>query len=396
MHLHCCAKCRLMLVAGLVLLSLFPVGRTGEAGAEQRSLEETVGQLLLVGFRGTELPEDHWVLEAIRARRLGGVILFDKDLQQPGQPRNIVSPGQLGRLIDRLRAAADYPLLIAVDQEGGRVARLKQEYGFPAAPGHSDLGRSDDLQRTAAAARRIAQTLAAQGINLNLAPVVDLCSNPDNPVIARIGRCFSADPQQVVRHAAAWIEAHHRQGVLTALKHFPGHGSSHSDSHQGFTEITDNWSTAELIPYRQLIENGLADAVMTAHVVNRKLDSRDPATLSGPILQGILRERLGFRGPIISDDLQMGAISRHYPFPDALQKAIDAGVDILLLGNNLSYDERILERTIGTIKTLVADKRLSPARLERSFRRLSAFRERLDPVTGLLSAGLAGRTGSEQ
>lgn len=349
----------------------------GRARAARLTLDETIGQLLMVGFRGTDLPADHWLMKAIRARQVGGVILFDVDLQRPDQPRNIVSRQQLQHLISQLQDAAKGSLLIAVDQEGGQVARLKPEYGFPEFPGHSALGHGDQLQRTITTAAQIATELADLGINLNLAPVVDLCSQPNNPVIARLGRCFSADPDLVTRHAAAWIEQHHQHGILTAVKHFPGHGSSRSDSHRGFTDVSTTWSRDELIPYRNLIRSGLADVVMTAHVFNHHQDPIHPATLSKPILQGLLRNELGFAGPIISDDLQMEAIGEQYSYPVAVEQALDAGVDLLLIGNNLQYDEQILPRTIQLVRQMVRKGRLTRDRLERSLRRLDALKSRL-------------------
>ena len=215
------------------------------------------------------------------------------------------------------------------------------------------------------------------GINLNLAPVVDLCSNPDNPVIAKLDRCFSSTPEKVSAQAAVYIAGHHQTCVLTCLKHFPGHGSSATDSHQGFTDITDSWNEEELIPYRELIQHGRVDAIMTAHVFNGRLDAHDPATLSKPIVSGLLRGVLGYEGVVISDDLQMKAISDHYGLETAIEKALNAGVDMLVFGNNLSYNEHCVEQTIDIIHRLVKQGRVSEERINESWRRVSMLKRRL-------------------
>ena len=240
------------------------------------TLDQKIGQMLMVGFRGTEVDRNHFIIKEIRNQNLGGVILYDHDVTHKLRKRNISSPAQLKTLISSLQQASKTPLLVAIDQEGGSVARLKERDGFPATLSHSSLGRQDDPQTTEKQAAGIAETLADLGININMAPVVDLCVNPDNPVIAKRERCFSSDPEKVTAHALTYIKAHHQHGVLTTLKHFPGHGSSRSDSHLGFTDVSDTWSEKELIPYTRIIAGGQADAVMTAHVFNARLDDRYP------------------------------------------------------------------------------------------------------------------------
>src|SRR5690606_10098573 len=168
----------------------------------------------------------------------------------------------------------------------------------------------------------MAATLAEAGINLNLAPVVDVNVNPDNPVIGQLERSFSGDPDVVTEQAKAFIEAHHEHGVLCTLKHFPGHGSSEADSHLGFVDVTNLWSRQELEPFRNLIDAGLADAIMTAHIFNANWDSEHPATLSRAVITGILREELGYDGVVITDDMQMGAIRDFYGFEAAVVMSV--------------------------------------------------------------------------
>lgn len=347
----------------------------GLAHGAEETLDRKIGQMLMVGFRGTELQPDAFILEAIRRHHLGGVILFDYDVQQKRPERNITSPRQLQNLIRTLQQAAKVPLLIAVDQEGGRVARLKEKYGFPATPSHRELGQRDDPARTAAEAGRIAATLADVGITVNFAPVVDLCSNPDNPVIARLGRCFSQQPAKVTRHALAYIRAHQQAGVATVLKHFPGHGSSRDDSHLGFTDVTATWAPDELQPYADLIAADAVSAVMTAHVFNAGVDPDHPATLSAATITGMLREQLGFDGVVFSDDLQMAAISEHYGLEQAVRLALLAGVDILLFGNNLNYDPEIVPKVVKIIRELVAAEEISKERIDESCRRIKALKK---------------------
>jgi beta-N-acetylhexosaminidase len=326
--------------------------------------------MLMIGFRGLEVHNKHFIVQDIRERHLGGVVLFDYDIPSQQAVRNIESPSQVKALIASLKSVSATPLLIAIDQEGGIVARLKERHGFPPTVSHQHLGQLNDLETTYNHAIAVAKTLADLGMNLNLAPVVDICVNPDNPIIARYERCFSDDPLIVTNHALQFIQAHHQEGVLCALKHFPGHGSSTADSHRGLTDITQTWSRVELQPYVRIIGTGEADAVMTAHVFNANLDSQYPATLSPFTITGILREQLNYNGVVISDDMQMGAIVSHYGFEMAIQKAIEAGVDILVFANNSVYEEDIAVRAIKAIWRLVQAGTLSEARINESYRRI--------------------------
>ncbi len=341
------------------------------------ALDDKIGQMLMVGFRGTEVDQSHFIIRDIRQHHLGGVILFDHEVTQKQTKRNISSPAQLKALVSSLQQASTTPLLIAIDQEGGKVARLKERDGFPSTLSHTDLGWRDDKATTEKEADKIAATLANLGINLNMAPVVDLCANPDNPVIAKRERCFSSDPDKVTNHALTYIRAHHRHGVLTTLKHFPGHGSSRADSHLGFTDISATWSAQELLPFTRIIATGQADAIMIAHVFNARLDNQFPATLSKAIVGDLLRGRFCFDGVVISDDMQMRAIADHYGFEMVIQKALAAGVDILVFGNNLEYDEEIAPRAIEIIRGLVQSGTLSEARIDQSYRRIMRLKNGL-------------------
>jgi beta-N-acetylhexosaminidase len=350
------------------------------------ALEAKIGQMLLVGFRGTTAQTATSVLDDIRNRSLGGVVLFSRDQPSGAPVRNIVSPKQLAALTAALQSAAGesdvtLPLIVAVDEEGGEVARLDPSHGFPDTESAEALGERNDADYTREAAHRIATTLRDAGVNLNLAPVVDLNVNPDNPIIGALGRSFGADPDLVVRQARAFVRGHRQVGVPTTLKHFPGHGTSTSDSHLGVVDVTNTWSAAELQPYQWLIPEGMADSILTAHVFNARLDPEYPATLSNATIDGLLRGELGYDGVVISDDMQMGAIRQAYGYVDAVRLALHAGVDMLTIANQQLFEAQIVERTIEIVLGLVADGQLSEARIDRSWRRIGALKARLTAAT---------------
>lgn len=337
-------------------------------------LDTMIGQMLMVGFRGLSVNENSPVVRDIRDRHLGSVILFDYDVALHKPERNIASPGQIKKLITDLKRHATIPLLVAVDQEGGQVARLKPKHGFPALPSAQELGQHD-TEKTRDAGKLAAKTLKKMGINWDLAPVVDVNVNPCSPAIGNLGRSFSPDPHQVVAHAEAFITGLHEHGVLSCLKHFPGHGSAMSDSHKGLTDVSSTWSPQELIPYRQLVSKGLCDAIMTAHIFNKLLDPRFPATLSRATLTDLLRRDMGFDGVILTDDMQMGAITNEYGLEQAMYHALRAGADILVFGNNLEYDPDITSKAIGIMKNLVTSGKISRARIAQSFARIMKLKK---------------------
>ncbi len=378
-------------LAGMVVLVGLVGCLTGPAGGgqdgpvrqvrsseERAALERKIGQMVLVGFRGMSVDDAGPVVEQIRAGQVGGVVLFDVDALNGEPVRNIRSPDQVRALVNGLQQTAGGALLVAVDQEGGRVTRLKEQHGFPPTVSQHELAQRG-AKATREQAAETARTLSQLGINVNLAPVVDLDVNPASPAIGALGRSFSADAQVVSEHARAVIEGHHERGVLTAVKHFPGHGSAAADSHRGFVDVSATWSEAELDPYRALIRDGMVDMVMTAHVFNRNLDPEWPATLSPSTITGLLRQRLGFGGVVVADDMQMGAIAEHYGLETALRQAIVAGVDVITFANNnpRAYEPDIAPRAINIIAALVEDGTISEARIDESVGRIRALRQRL-------------------
>lgn len=351
-----------------------PSSTPDPTSAAEVPLEVKIGQMLLVGFRGLAVDERHPIVADIRDRHLGGVVLFDFDAPSWSPSRNVESPEQVRALVAGLQVFSSIPLLVAVDQEGGKVARFDERHGFPSTVSHRFLGEQDNLALTHETATALAKTLAAAGITLNLAPVVDVNANPNNPVIGQLDRSFSSDPAVVIHHAQAFIKAHHALGVMCCPKHFPGHGSSAADSHRGLVDVTKTWTRRELEPYAALIRSGLADCIMTAHVFNSALDPEYPATLSKAMIDGILRGELGYDGVVISDDMQMGAIRKYYGFEEAVVKAIEAGVDILAIANNSVFEEGVATRTMHIIRRAVETGRLNADRIDRSYRRIQALK----------------------
>lgn len=337
---------------------------------DSTELDLKIGRMLMVGFRGYSIDESEHIRRDLNEYHLGGVVLFDYDVPRGIPERNVESPQQLKGLVSQLQETANNPLLIAIDQEGGSVARLKPDRGFPMTVPAQHLGEQHHADTTQSYSRKIARTLSELGINVNLAPVVDLNLNPENPIIGKIGRSFSDDPEVVARHAEIFIESHRQYGVMTALKHFPGHGSSKEDSHLGMVDVTELWQEVEVEPYRDLIESGHADMIMTAHIFNELWDTEYPATLSSAVITEILRNELGFEGVVISDDMQMDAIRDHYGLETAIKQAILAGVDILIFANNSIYDPDIVPTAHQIIRRLIDQGEISEERIDESYRRI--------------------------
>ncbi|HPO56884.1 MAG TPA: glycoside hydrolase family 3 N-terminal domain-containing protein [Ignavibacteriaceae bacterium] len=358
----------------LLLLSIFTFqscdNTTEPLPVPAPDIDEVIGQMLMVGFRGFDIQQDNFIYRDLTQYKIGGVVLYDRDVTLGTSQRNIQSPEQLRNLVAQLNSISAGKLLIAIDQEGGRVNRLKTAYGFPPTVSAQYLGNLNNPDSTYGYTYNMAQTIAGVNINLNFAPVVDVNVNPNNPVIGGIERSFSADPNLVVSHAEKYMQAHRNSKVFTCLKHFPGHGSSQTDSHLGFTDVTNTWSNAELIPYRELLKKGIVEMIMTAHIFNANLDSTYPATLSKNIIDGMLRKDLGYDGVVITDDMQMKAITDHYGLEQAVERSLEAGVDIILFSNNSAYDPEIVPKVTGIIKNLIAQGKIEKARLYNSYNRI--------------------------
>lgn len=340
--------------------------------AQRDSLDIKIGQMVLIGYPGPEL--DTSVLNAIRTGKAGSIILFEKNI-----PKSATAFAPLKKVLWTYQQAAPIPLLIAIDQEGGRVNRLKDKYGFPRSITASAMGKARTLDSVRFYAEAIASNLSGLGFNVNFAPVVDVGTNPNNPVIVKAGRSFSGNADSVTLLAREYIIPHRKFGVITALKHFPGHGSSEADTHFGVADVTKTWNADELKPYRELISTGYADAVMSAHIVNKTLDPKGlPGTLSKRILDSLLRKDLGFDGVVFSDDMHMHAITKHYGMEEAVRLAINAGIDILCFSNNIqNSEESTATRVHNSIRKMVLSGEISRERIDQSYRRIMRLKSRL-------------------
>ena len=293
--------------------------------------------MLMVGFKGDSVTVDCDAARYVRDLHVGAIVLFDIDMTGDATlgSRNITSKERLTRMTAQLQAWADYPLIIATDQEGGKVARLKPQYGFLPTVTAEYLGSVDNEDTTRYYAKRLAREMHEAGVNVNLAPVVDVL-NHDCAAVGHFMRSFSMDPAVIAHNAGWFIDESHKQGVLCTLKHFPGHGNAIDDSHYGFVDVTNVWTPQELEPFKMLIDAAKADLIMTAHLFNRQIDEDYPATLSKKTLTDLLRVEMGYDGVIVTDDLYMQAIRNQYSIPTALELAINAGADLICVGNNIN------------------------------------------------------------
>lgn len=358
------------------LFQLFIFLGTSVLGQAQTrdSLDIKIGQMILIGLPQAKI--DQKVLEEVQAGKVGAIIIFEKNIPAKN------SYSELKKITWAYQHAAPIPLFIAIDQEGGKVNRLKEKYGFPRSVSAAKLGKYT-IDSVRFYGETTAATLAGLGINVNFAPVVDLASNPTNPIIAKVERAYSANPDSVVFFAREFIKQHRKLGIVTVLKHFPGHGSSKNDTHLGLADVTTTWKENELTPYRALIESSDVDGVMTAHIVNKKLDENAlPGTLSSKINNELLRDKLRYKGIIFSDDMQMHAIAKHYPLEEAVRLAILAGVDVLTFSNNIQGSQvRTVDKVHEIIRKFVEEGIIPASRIDESFRRIMALKNRLGGTT---------------
>jgi len=341
------------------------------------ALRDRIGQMIMVGFRGLTAREAQPTLRAIDDGTIGWVVLYDVDAETGG-PRNVQSPSQVRELNDAIKAAGKIPVMVTVDAEGGFYHRLKERYGFSPAVPAAAIGERDDPEFTREAAIGIASDLARAGVDLNLAPVVDLM-NPGNLTVSARRRSYSADPEEVAVHAGAFIRGHHECGVLTAVKHFPGMGGVLKPYSAGVGEVIENWSEKELVPYRELQTQGLLDAVLASRTTHPELDANDPGCLSPRVVDGILRKQIGFDGVVISDAMEMLPIWDIYGFERGIVMAIQAGCDVLLFCNQsgiVPYSDDRAPAAVDAILRAIDRGELTEAQIDRSCARILALKAR--------------------
>ncbi len=330
-----------------------------------------IGQMILIGFPGQE-PGEAWPARAaamIADGRVGGVILFGHNVRNPDQVRRLTA--------GLLAAGGRLPPFIAIDQEGGRIQRLSRRQGFQGLPSARFVA-TQSLCEAGADYRTTAAELASLHINVNLGPVVDLDINPRSPAIGLLARSYGADPATVIAYAEQFIDAHDAAGVLTVAKHFPGHGSAVLDPHKRVVDISHTWQPAELQPFRFLARQGSIAMIMVGHLIHPRFSDGDrPASLSRRAMTDELRDRLGFGGLIVTDDLGMDAISDRYSAEDAAVMAVAAGADILVFANQPSADTSLVDRIVAAVGGAVASGRVPMAAIDRSYARVLAAKQRL-------------------
>jgi len=338
-----------------ILLILFiSINIYANSSFTEEKIKKLIGRTIILGFDSQTLTKS--LKNDIKKYNLGGIILFDKYYKSK-KKKNIKNPTQLKKLITSIKNTSNYKIFISIDQEGGWVSRLNPKNGFSKTPKASLISKRG-IKFAKKSYNKLAKELKNTGINLNFAPVVDLSINPKNKVIVYQGRAYSKKPNEVVKYSELFINEMNKQGILSVIKHFPGHGSSLKDSHKGFVDITNTWKKEELIPYKKLIKSNHAKIIMTAHVFNKNLDKFFPATLSHNINTIMLKEKMGFKGIIISDDLQMEAITKHYNLKETVTKAINSGVNILLFGNHIDNKSIQLETIVNTIYNQISNKEI--------------------------------------
>jgi len=359
----------LIRLVSVALMALFLA-----APAAAQTLEQMAGQMIVVGFQGDDASDTSVkaVAAEIAAGTLGGVMYLKT---------NVKSLAAVEAMNEAFRAASpDLPPFITLDQEGGAVERLTEAVGFEELPNARAVAQGKSPAEAQALYGEMARKVAALGFSVNFGPVADLDVNPDNQVITKFGRSFGKSAKTVAAYDEAFIAGHHAAGLITSLKHFPGHGSSTADSHEGFVDISKTWDPSELEPYRILFADGYADMVMVGHLYHSGYageGSKLPASLSQQWIDGVLRGDLGFKGVVISDDLEMGAIRKLYDLHDTVVRAVNAGTDVLLFSNTAKPSAGLA----GQIRSiLVAEAESDPAfkaRIEASYARIVALKSRI-------------------
>jgi beta-N-acetylhexosaminidase len=332
--------------------------------------DKEIANMFILGFYGTTANSNTKICNDLK-KGLGGVIIFQKSPIKRGAAKNFSSYGSLKQLTSQIKKCGNKPL-IAVDQEGGLVQRIKLTKKYPKASVVANKG--------AAYAQKIYTQMARElkdlGVNYNLAPVADLAINPRNVVINKWGRSYGKDWKRVAEFDKIFMDAMRNHNIATSLKHFPGHGSSLGDTHKGFVDVTNQWSEEELNPYKKLASK--ASSVMVAHIFNKNLDPKYPASLSRKVVTNLLRGNIGFRGVVISDDLQMGAIAKHYSLRNRIKLSIKAGVDIMLFANQVNPKRAIsIDKLINITRELLNSGTISENSIRDANRRINRLKARL-------------------
>ena len=369
---------RRQLIAGTGALAMVP----RLAAARPVYPAERIAPMIMVGFDGANggAPGVRQMAAHIAAGLVGGICFIAKNAATRKGVESITGAFHA--------ASCRWPLLMAIDQEGGNVQRLSSHLGYGFEPSPIKVATTLDSEGARKIYAAMAAAMRETGFNFNLAPVVDLGFEPRNPLITQKGRSFGADPIKVITYSRAFIAGHRDEGVLTALKHFPGHGSPVRDSHDGTVDVTRTWRDSELAPYTCLVAEGMADTIMTGHLTHLTLTDGLPASLSAQAIGGMLRKRVGFGGVVITDDLDMKAIRKGFSRTEAVIRAVEAGNDILLATNDDS-DPNLPLTMILAIQKGIREGRLSTDKIEASVARIENLKQRLSKPSAAAMTRLA-------
>ncbi|WP_262675148.1 beta-N-acetylhexosaminidase [Paenibacillus sp. J5C2022] len=337
------------------------------------TLEEKIGQLMIIGLNGTE--PDAFAKEMIQMHKVGGFILYGDNIDNAEQTLALLNG------LKELNAAEDgIPLLLSVDQEGGRVSRLPDEYR--PLPKAMSVGSKDDERYTRLTGQALGIAVKSLGFNMNFAPVLDINSNPKNPVIG--DRAYGTDAASVTEHGMLAMEGIRSEGVIPVVKHFPGHGDTSVDSHIDLPVVgksLEQLEQLELVPFREAIRQD-ADVIMVAHLLLPQLDKDYPSSLSKEIVTGLLREQLQYDGVVVTDDMTMGGITDGYGVAEAAVKSLQAGTDLILVGHN-NKDQLA---AWNAIKQSIEDGQLSEQRLDQSVDRIMRLKQKYELNDGSIES----------
>jgi beta-N-acetylhexosaminidase len=330
------------------------------------SIEKMAGQLLVPGFPGGSAGDKSTraLVNHIANGRAGGALFL----------RHNVKSGKAVKQIASSMIGASRSSLLAIDQEGGKVQRLGKKHGFTPIPTARWMAENKSVAEAQALYAKAGRELRAAGFNMNMAPSVDI-HDPRNPVIGKYDRGFSTDVDRIAAYAAAFVKGFSQAGVACSLKHFPGHGSSRSDSHDGFVDISKTWSPNEIVPFKKLAS--AAPMIMGGHLFHPEFSNgKSPVTFSQKAITTKLRRGLGYNGVILTDDLDMGAIRKSFQLREAIILSLAAGNDLLLLSNSLNYDEALPVKATRWITTAVKEGRVSSNQIKASYARVMAMKKR--------------------
>ncbi len=365
----------LILIVGSLNVTILAQTSANTDSLDIPRLEQEIGQMLMVGIRGTHLNAD--AMEQTRRQitegKIGGIIFFKHNIKNSRQFRIFVK--------SILTLPSEYIPFLAVDEEGGKVRRLRKTQGFEEFPSAASVGNNLTVSEAFDVYSRMAHQIGNTGLNLNLGPVVDVNINRLSPAIGQLNRSFSRDPGKVHDFSDAFVQAHREASILTTLKHYPGHGSSREDTHNDMTDITHTWRSSEQLPFKRLIDSAHVDLIMAGHLFDRNVDSKYPASLSKFHIQNTLREKLGYNSVVITDDLQMGAIIKRFKLEEIVIASINAGCDILQFSDPMDLDKDLPARIQKIVINAIKEGKIDPNRIHESYDRIVILKQTLAKIS---------------